>query len=104
MRVKKVNIFKVIKLENFNSIETFFSIYKNSIFHLCPNVANSLKIVLSGRIRHLKKIILKERGFRGGSDEKMRRKWLGREIVVAGLPPLHQVINLLQDLINPSVT
>ena len=28
------------------------------------------------------------RGFRGGSDEKIRRMWLGLEIVVAGLPPL----------------
>ena len=49
---------------------------------------DSLKIVLSWRIRHLKKIILKGRGFRGGSDDKMRRMWLGREIVVTGLPPL----------------
>ena len=32
-------------------------------------------------------MILKGRGFRGGSDEKMRRMWLGREIVVVGLPP-----------------
>jgi len=38
MRVKKVNIFKDIR-QIFNSIETFFSIYKNSIFHLCPNVS-----------------------------------------------------------------
>ena len=30
----------------------------------------------------------REEGFRGGSDEKMRRMWLGLEIVVAGLPPL----------------
>ena len=36
----------------------------------------------------LKKIILKGQEFRGGSDEKMWRMWLGREIVVAGLPPL----------------
>ena len=43
MRVKKVNIFKDIKLENFNSIETFFSIYKNSIIYLSPNVARFLK-------------------------------------------------------------
>ena len=28
------------------------------------------------------------RGFRGGSDEKMMRMWLGLEIIVAGLPPL----------------
>jgi len=31
---------------------------------------------------------LKERGFRVGPDKKMRRMWLGREIVVVGLPPL----------------
>ena len=30
----------------------------------------------------------REKGFRGGSDEKMRRMWLGLEIVVAGIPPL----------------
>ena len=33
-------------------------------------------------------IILKRRGFWGGSDEKMRRMWLGRYKVVVGLPPL----------------
>ena len=30
--------------------------------------------------------------FRGGLDQKMRRMWLGREVVVAGLPPLAQHI------------
>ena len=30
----------------------------------------------------------REKGFRGGSDEKMRRMWLGLEIIVSGLPPL----------------
>ena len=43
---------------------------------------------LFSRIGHLEKIILKERGFRGGSDEKMRRMWFGLEIDVVGLPPL----------------
>ena len=33
-------------------------------------------------------MILKGRGFRGGSDEKMRRMWFGLEIDVVGLPPL----------------
>ncbi len=33
---------------------------------------------------------MKGRGFRGGSDEKMRTMWLGIEIVVVGLPPLVQ--------------
>ena len=62
MRVKIVNIFKDIKLENFNSIETFFfDLQKFDIsFITWPD---SLKIVLSGRIRHLKKIILKGREF-----------------------------------------
>ena len=32
--------------------------------------------------------MLKGQGFRGGSDEKMRRMWLGQEIAVVGLPPL----------------
>ena len=31
---------------------------------------------------------MKGRGFLGGSDEKIRRMWLGRKIVVDGLPPL----------------
>ena len=43
---------------------------------------------LFSRIGHFKKIILKVRGFRGGSDEKMRRMWFGLEIDVVGLPPL----------------
>ena len=43
---------------------------------------------LFSRIGHLKKIILKGRGFRGGSDEKMRRMWFGIEIDVVGHPPL----------------
>ena len=43
---------------------------------------------LFSRIRHLKKIILKWRGFRCGSDEKMMRMWFGLEIDVVGLPPL----------------
>ena len=29
---KKMNIFKDIKLENYNSVETIFSIFKNSTF------------------------------------------------------------------------
>ena len=34
-------------------------------------------------------LIIEGRGFRGGSDENMRRMWLGLEIVVAGLPFLY---------------
>ena len=67
MRVK--NIFKDIKLEIFNSIETFYFDLQNLIFHLCPIRLILKKIVLSGRIRHFKKIILKGRGL----------KWLGQE-------------------------
>ena len=43
---------------------------------------------LFSRIGHLKKIILKGRGFRCVSDEKMMRMWFGLEIDVVGLPPL----------------
>jgi len=39
-------------------------------------------------IGYLKKIILKGRGFRCGSDEKMMGMWFGLEIDVVGLPPL----------------
>ena len=35
-----------------------------------------------------KKNILERRGFRGGSDEKIRRMWLGLNVVVVGFPPL----------------
>jgi len=34
---------------------------------------------------------LKGRGFRGGSDEKMRRMWFGLEIDVVGLPPQRSI-------------
>ena len=46
------------------------------------------KIFLSSRIGQLKKIFFKGRGFWGGSDEKMRRIWLGLGIAVVGLHPL----------------
>jgi len=46
---------------------------------------------LFSRIGHLKKIILKGRGFRCGSEEKMMRMWFGLEIDVVGLPPLGEV-------------
>ena len=51
MLLKNVNISKDITLESFNLIET---------------------------IRHVQEIILEERGFQGGSDEKMGRMWLRR--------------------------
>ena len=50
------------------------------------------KKVLSWRIRHLRKIILEGRGFWGDWDEKMRRMWLGLEIVVAGRPPFAMIL------------
>ena len=53
---------------------------------------------LFSRLGHLKKIILKGRGFRCGSDEKMMRMWFGLEIDVVGLPPLVEVI--VDDLIT----
>ena len=43
MLVKIVDIYKDIKLENLNSSEFFFFIYKNSIFLLWPNVARFFK-------------------------------------------------------------
>ena len=46
------------------------------------------KLFVSARVGHLKKILLEGLGFWGGSDEKMRRMWLGLEIVVVGLPTL----------------
>ena len=50
---------------------------------------------LFSRIGHLKKLILKGRGFRCGSDEKMMRMWFGLEIDVVGLPPLgYQIRNV----------
>ena len=54
---------------------------------LCPNVARFFKNNLQ-ELETLKHIIIEGRGFRGGSDEKMRRMWLGLEIAVAGLSPL----------------
>ena len=46
-----------------------------------------LKNVFIFKDRTLKKIILKGRGFRCGSDKKMMRMWFGLEIDVVGLPP-----------------
>ena len=79
MRVKKVNIFNNIKLKNFNSIETLFDLLKFDISFIPLTWPNSLKIVLSERIRHLKNNIERTRISR----------LLGREIVEVGLPPLH---------------
>ena len=43
MRVKKVNILKTLNLEPLIQLTLSFSIYKNLIFQLCPNVALFLK-------------------------------------------------------------
>ena len=63
---------------------------------------------LFSRIGHLKKIILKGRGFRCGSDEKMMRMWFGLEIDVVGLPPLpeqwnKEVLKNLQKMVEKNV-
>ena len=74
-------------LKTLIQLNHFFRFTKIWIFHLCSIVAKFFKkTILSGRIRHLKKIILEGQGFRGGSDEKMRRMWPWREIVVVGHP------------------
>ena len=57
MHEKNVNIFKNIKLENFNSIGTFFRVLKIRYFSYTLAWPDSLKIVLSGRIRRLIKNI-----------------------------------------------
>ena len=77
-------------MEHFHFYTNLKFNWENFIFHLCPNVALFLKNVFIFKDRTLKKIILKGRGFRGGSDEKMRRMWFGLDIDVIGLPPLAQ--------------
>jgi len=53
---KRWNIFKDIKLKIFNSIDTFFDLQKLDILFMPLFMwPDSLKIVLSGRSRHLKK-------------------------------------------------
>ena len=62
------------------------------------------KMNLFSRIGHLEKIILKGRGFWGGSDEKMRRMWFGLEIDVVGLPPLIPfIISIFRFSIYPTL-
>ena len=81
MCTKKINIFKDIKLENFNSFTAFFSIYKNHYFIYAQTRLDSWKIVLSWRIKDFKK------RFRGGSHEKIGRMWLRQEFLwLAFLP------------------
>ena len=55
---KKVNIFKDIKLKHLNIIKKKkFGLQKIDIIFMPITWLDSLKIVLSWRIRHLKKII-----------------------------------------------
>ena len=58
---------------------------------LCPNVARLKKLFYLRELETFKYTKIEGRGFRGGSDEKMRRMWLRLEIVVAGLPPLYEI-------------
>ena len=63
---KKGNIFKDIEFENFNSTDTvFFRFTKIQYFMYALTWPDSL-IALSWRARHVLKIILEGRGFRGG--------------------------------------
>ena len=83
MRVNKVNIYKDIELENLNSIETIFiNLWKSNISHQRGPFLKE-QFYLGGL-----------KGFRGGSEEKMRRMWLGLEIVMASLSPLIKKLNL----------
>ena len=75
-------------MEHFHFYKNLKFNWENLKFHLCPNVAIFLKNVFIFKDRTLKKIILKGRGFRCGSDGKMMRMWFGLEINVVGLPPL----------------
>ena len=60
-----------------------------------------LKIELE--LETFKHIINEGQGFRGGSDEKMRRMWLGREVVVAGLPLITNLSVVIYDLLIESI-
>ena len=83
-------------MEHFHFYANLKFNWENLIFHLCPNVAIFLKNVFIFKDRTLqKKIILKGRGFRCGSDEKMMRMWFGLEIDVVGLPPLPRLYKYL---------
>ena len=53
-----------------------------------PNVDRFSKNILVLEDRTLQFFFLQGRGFRGGSDEKMRRMWLGLGIAVVGLSSL----------------
>ena len=55
---------------------------------LCHNVDRYLKFFYLQGLETLKHILIEGQGFRGGSDDKMRKMWLRFEIVVARRPPV----------------
>ena len=71
MCVKKCICLKTLNLKSLIKLKLFFDL-QNYIFQCQIN---------SWSLIHKNSVNLE--GFRGGSDEKMRRMWLGREIVVA---------------------
>ena len=64
--------------------------FSPSIFYALtwPDLKKNLK-----ELEIFKHELIEGRGFRGGSNEQMRRMWLGRKIVVAGLPPLIEYLS-----------
>ena len=63
---------------------------------LCHNVASFWENILIFKDWTHKKIFIKGRGFRGGSDKKMRIMWLRLRFVVVGLPSLLSLHSNLQ--------
>ena len=47
------------------------------------------------RIGQFKYVLKEEREFQGGSDEKIRRMWLGRETVMSGLSQQQWIVSIL---------
>ena len=74
--------------------------FRSSIFYAVTWPEFKKKQFYLGEFETFKHIIIERRGFRGDSDEKMRRMWLGLDIVVAGLPPLVSHIIKLSTNIN----
>ena len=72
-----------------SALSPLYTVY-NALFLPCVKLAPAIffKNVFIFKDQTLKKIILKGRGFRCGSDEKMMRMWFGLDIDVVGLPPL----------------
>ena len=69
--------------EHIHFFTNFKFLGENSIFHWFPNVDRFSTNILIFKDWTLKKILLQGRGFRGGSDEKVRRMLLGLGIVVS---------------------